>query len=83
MVFDLAAWAVILLAAGLVGRGALALLRAGGLRRGDVFLLSAWIGVVLVASFNIEAFSLGRLMQISRKHLDERLAKYRAMLAIE
>ncbi len=31
----------------------------------------------IVASFNIEAFSLGRLMQISRADIDKRLAEYR------
>jgi hypothetical protein len=49
MVFDLVAWVVILLAAGAVGRGALALLDASTLRPGDRFLLGAWIGVIVLA----------------------------------
>jgi cytidine kinase len=37
----------------------------------------------VVASFNIEAFSLGRLMQVTRRDIDQRLAAYRAMLSID
>ncbi|MCC7193108.1 MAG: sugar kinase [Phycisphaeraceae bacterium] len=36
----------------------------------------------IVASYNIESFSLSRLMQITRKDLDTRLAEYQRMLAI-
>jgi sugar/nucleoside kinase (ribokinase family) len=53
---------------------------------GDVSLPSlrrAMAYGTIVASYNIEAFSLGRLMQVSRKDIDERLATYRTMLAIE
>lgn len=35
----------------------------------------------VVASFNIESFSLDRLMQISRRDIDARLVEYRRMLA--
>lgn len=37
----------------------------------------------MVASYNIEAFSLDRLRQIERSHLDERLDRYRGMIHIE
>lgn len=37
----------------------------------------------IVASYNIESFSLGRLRQISRADLDKRLKTYQAMLEIE
>ena len=36
----------------------------------------------VVASFNIEAFSLGRLTEITRADVDKRLAEYRKMLEI-
>jgi cytidine kinase len=36
----------------------------------------------LVASYNVEDFSLDRMKQIERKHLDERFASYKKMLAI-
>lgn len=36
----------------------------------------------IVASFNIEAFSLERLKQIERSHLDQRFAKYRGMMNV-
>jgi sugar/nucleoside kinase (ribokinase family) len=36
----------------------------------------------VVASYNIEAFSLERLKQIERKHLDDRLATFKAMFEI-
>ncbi len=36
---------------------------------------------VVVASFNVEDFSLDRLKQIERPQLDERFAEYRQMLA--
>ncbi len=36
----------------------------------------------LVASFNVEDFSLERMKQIERKHLDDRLVTYKKMLAI-
>lgn len=36
----------------------------------------------VVASYNIESFSLERLMQISRADIDARLSQYREMLAI-
>ena len=36
----------------------------------------------MVASFNIEAFSLDRLKQIQRKHIDTRFGEYQAMLDI-
>ncbi len=36
----------------------------------------------VVASFNIEAFSLERLLQLSRADLDDRLAAYTRMLAV-
>lgn len=36
----------------------------------------------IVASYNIESFSLGRLMQITRKEIDARLDEYQRMLAI-
>lgn len=36
----------------------------------------------MVASYNIEAFSLDRLKQIRRNHLDDRLGEYRQMLHI-
>jgi sugar/nucleoside kinase (ribokinase family) len=36
----------------------------------------------IVASFNIESFSLGRLMQVTRQDIDARLAEYQKMLAI-
>jgi len=36
----------------------------------------------IVASFNIESFSLNRLMQITRADIDQRLAEYRRMLAV-
>lgn len=35
----------------------------------------------MLASFNIEAFSLDRLVQIQREHIDNRLTEFRAMLA--
>jgi len=37
----------------------------------------------MVASYNIEAFSLDRLRQINRGHLDERLDQYRGMIHID
>ncbi len=37
----------------------------------------------MVASFNIESFSLERLKHIGRNHLDNRLAEYRQMLEIK
>ena len=37
----------------------------------------------MVASFNIEAFSLDRLRQIKRGHLDKRLEQYRGMIHID
>jgi len=49
MAFDLAAWAVIFLTVWLVGRGALALLDADGVRPGDRLILAAWIGVIVCA----------------------------------
>lgn len=36
----------------------------------------------VVASYNIEAFSLERLKQIERKHLDDRLGQFRGMFEI-
>ena len=47
MLFDLAAWAVILVVALTAGRGALALLRADPPRAGDRFILAVWVGVVV------------------------------------
>jgi sugar/nucleoside kinase (ribokinase family) len=52
----------------------------GGLSLGDLRKAMAY-GTV-VASFNIEAFSLGRLVQISRADLDRRLEEFRGMLQI-
>ena len=49
MAFDLAAWAIIFTAVWLVGRGALALLDANGVRAGDRLILAAWIGVIVTA----------------------------------
>jgi hypothetical protein len=46
MAFDLAAWAVIFMVASVVGRGALSLLDATGVRVGDRRILAAWIGVI-------------------------------------
>ena len=37
----------------------------------------------MVASYNIEAFSLDRLQQVNRSHLDERLDQYRGMIHID
>jgi len=37
----------------------------------------------MVASFNIEAFSLERLKQIKRNHLDDRFQEYRSMMQID
>jgi len=37
----------------------------------------------VVASFNIEAFSLERMKEIERKHLDERMKTYQQMLTFE
>ena len=36
---------------------------------------------ILVASFNVEDFSLERLKQIERKDLDGRMEQYRKMLS--
>jgi sugar/nucleoside kinase (ribokinase family) len=36
---------------------------------------------IIVASFNVEDFSLDRMRQITRKDLDERMAEYRQMLS--
>ena len=47
MLFDVAAWVVILLVAWAVGGGALSLLRVQGLRAGDAFVIRAWIGEAL------------------------------------
>ena len=49
MLFDTAAWAVILVVAVTAGRGVLALLGVNGLRAGDRFILTSWIGVVTVS----------------------------------
>ena len=49
MLFDLAAWVVILLVAWTVGRGVMALLRAGDLRPGDALICASWIGVVVLS----------------------------------
>ena len=49
MAFELAAWAIIFTAVWLVGRGALALLDANGVRAGDRLILAAWIGVIVCA----------------------------------
>jgi len=49
MAFDLAAWAIILFAACMIGRGVLAALHVGRIREGDRFVLSAWLGVIVLA----------------------------------
>ena len=49
MLFDLAAWVVILLVAWVVGAGVLALLHGGALRRGDAFVIATWLGVIVLA----------------------------------
>jgi sugar/nucleoside kinase (ribokinase family) len=36
---------------------------------------------ILVASFNVEDFSLGRLQEIERSDLDRRMVRYRKMLS--
>ncbi len=45
-------------------------------------LRRALVHGTVVASFNIEAFSLQRLMQISRKDLDRRFEEYSAMVRV-
>jgi hypothetical protein len=49
MLFNLAAWVVILFVAWVVGRGVLALLRVGPLRPGDAFIIGTWLGIVVLA----------------------------------
>ena len=49
MLFDLAAWVVIILVGWAVGRGVLALLRVDRLRPGDRFVIATWLGVVALA----------------------------------
>ena len=49
MLFDLAAWTVLIVVALVAGSGVLALLGAEHLRAGDRFILGTWLGVVLVA----------------------------------
>jgi hypothetical protein len=49
MVFDLAAWVVIIAVVQAVGSGVLAALGADQLRSGDRFIIASWIGVVVVA----------------------------------
>jgi sugar/nucleoside kinase (ribokinase family) len=46
-----------------------------------VALKSAMACGVVTASFTVEQFSLGRLAQISRQDLDQRLDQYRQMMA--
>jgi hypothetical protein len=36
---------------------------------------------IVVASFNVEDFSLDRMRQIDRSHLDQRMIAYRQMLS--
>jgi len=49
MLFDAAAWALIIATAYAIGTGALSALGAEQLRAGDWFILAVWIGVVLAA----------------------------------
>lgn len=49
---------------------------------GPALLRRAMAYGTIVASFNIESFSLGKLMQISRGDIDRRLEDYRSMLHI-
>jgi hypothetical protein len=49
MAFDVAAWAIILTAACTIGRGILAALHVDRIREGDRFILSAWLGVIVLA----------------------------------
>ena len=48
MLFDVAAWAAVILVAFVVGSGVLTVLGAEHLRAGDRFILGAWVGIVLV-----------------------------------
>jgi hypothetical protein len=49
MAFDLVASAIILVAACTIGRGILAALHVDHIREGDRFILSAWLGVIVLA----------------------------------
>lgn len=49
MLFDLAAWTLVIVVAFGVGAGALTVLGARQLRRGDFFILSTWVGVVVLS----------------------------------
>jgi sugar/nucleoside kinase (ribokinase family) len=58
---------------------------ASSAARGDLSLSTlrkAMAYGTVVASFNIESFSLGRLMEITRADIDRRLSEYRKMLEI-
>jgi hypothetical protein len=50
MLFDLAAWAVLIVVACVIGSGVLAVLGAEYLRIGDRFILGTWTGVVILSS---------------------------------
>lgn len=49
MLFDLAAWVVLILVVRAVGNGVLVVFGAEQLRSGDRFIIAAWIGVVILA----------------------------------
>ena len=50
MLFDLAAWAVILVLVSAIGGGAIALLAPDDIRSGDRFIIATWTGVVVLSS---------------------------------
>src|SRR5215211_6997925 len=50
MLFDMAAWVVLSVVAGVIGTGVLAVLGAESLRIGDRIILGTWTGVVILSS---------------------------------
>ena len=48
MLFDLAAWVVLILVVLAIGNGVLVVFGAEQLRSGDRFIIAAWIGVVIL-----------------------------------
>ena len=48
MLFDVAAWAAVILLAFVVGTGVLTVLGAEHLRPGDRFILGTWVGIVIL-----------------------------------
>src|SRR5688572_7178302 len=81
MLFDLAAWALIILVAYAVGSGVLAVLGADQLRLGDRFILATWTGIVFIALALLGVSLLGPLSPIVTLTVGGALAASGTLLA--